>query len=80
MDEKETVILGIFMSIFVLGLIGNLCLILALSKQIQTAWSTTTTYLLNLAVSDLLFVSTLPFWSLMYYNEKVFFYDFACVK
>ena len=80
MDEKETVILGIFMSIFVLGLIGNLFLILALSKQIQTAWSTTTTYLLNLAVSDLLFVSTLPFWSLMYYNEKVFFYDFACVK
>ncbi|XP_037703457.1 CX3C chemokine receptor 1 [Choloepus didactylus] len=57
-----TVFLPIFYSVvFIFGLVGNLLVVLALTNS-QKPKSITDIYLLNLALSDLLFVATLPFW------------------
>ncbi|XP_006890705.1 PREDICTED: CX3C chemokine receptor 1 [Elephantulus edwardii] len=54
--------LPIFYSlVFVFGLVGNVLVVLALTHS-QKPKSVTDIYLLNLALSDLLFVATLPFW------------------
>ncbi|TFK03167.1 C-C chemokine receptor type 4 [Platysternon megacephalum] len=48
--------------VFLLGLVGNSLVILVLFKY-KRLKSMTDVYLLNLAISDLLFVFSLPFWS-----------------
>ncbi|XP_049633639.1 C-C chemokine receptor type 1 [Suncus etruscus] len=53
--------------VFVIGLIGNILVILVLT-QYKKIKSMTSIYLLNLAISDLLFLFTLPFW--IDYNLK----------
>lgn len=53
--------------VFVIGLIGNILVVLVL-VQYKRLKSMTSIYLLNLAVSDLLFLFTLPFW--IDYNLK----------
>lgn len=53
--------------VFVIGLVGNLLVVLVL-VQYKRLKSLTSVYLLNLAVSDLLFLFTLPFW--IDYNLK----------
>ncbi|KAM6169894.1 CX3C chemokine receptor 1 [Rhynchocyon petersi] len=56
------IFLPIFYSlVFVFGLVGNLLVVFALTNS-RKAKSITDIYLLNLALSDLLFVATLPFW------------------
>ncbi|XP_006869189.1 PREDICTED: CX3C chemokine receptor 1 [Chrysochloris asiatica] len=56
------VFLPIFYSfIFALGLVGNLLVVFSLTTS-RKPKSITDIYLLNLALSDLLFVATLPFW------------------
>ena len=58
------VFLPLFYSlIFVLGLVGNL-LLLAVMLRFVPRRRMTETYLLNLAISNLLFVVTLPFWGI----------------
>ncbi|XP_045150997.1 CX3C chemokine receptor 1 [Echinops telfairi] len=58
-----TVYLPVFYSfVFAFGLVGNVLVVLALSNS-RKAKSITDVYLLNLALSDLLFVATLPFWT-----------------
>ncbi|XP_055985300.1 atypical chemokine receptor 2 [Sorex fumeus] len=58
------VFLPIFYSlIFVLGLSGNLLLLLVLLRCVPRR-QMTEVYLLNLAISNLLFVVTLPFWGI----------------
>ncbi|XP_024421789.1 C-C chemokine receptor type 1-like [Desmodus rotundus] len=47
--------------VFVIGLVGNTLVVLVL-MQYKRLKSMTSIYLLNLAVSDLLFLFTLPFW------------------
>lgn len=47
--------------VFVIGLVGNILVVLVL-LQYKRLKSMTSIYLLNLAVSDLLFLFTLPFW------------------
>lgn len=47
--------------VFVIGLIGNILVMLVLI-QYKRLKSMTSIYLLNLAISDLLFLFTLPFW------------------
>ncbi|XP_007943949.1 CX3C chemokine receptor 1 [Orycteropus afer afer] len=57
-----TVFLPIFYSfVFAFGLVGNLLVVFALTHS-RKPRSITDIYLLNLALSDLLFVATLPFW------------------
>ena len=58
------VFLPVFYSlIFVLGLVGNLLLLVVLLWFVPRR-RMTETYLLNLAISNLLFVVTLPFWGI----------------
>ncbi|XP_020771804.1 C-C chemokine receptor type 1 [Odocoileus virginianus] len=47
--------------VFVVGLIGNILVVLVL-MQYKRLRSMTSIYLLNLAISDLIFLFTLPFW------------------
>lgn len=47
--------------VFLFGLLGNLLVVFALNHS-QKPKTITDIYLLNLALSDLLFVATLPFW------------------
>lgn len=57
--------------VFIFGILGNalVVLILILFKKLR---SMTDIYLLNLAISDLLFVVTLPFWAYAAGNEWIF--------
>ncbi|PNI74053.1 CX3CR1 isoform 6, partial [Pan troglodytes] len=65
-----TVFLSIFYSVvFAIGLVGNLLVVFALTNS-KKPKSVTDIYLLNLALSDLLFVATLPFWTHYLINEK----------
>ncbi|NWI96205.1 CX3C1 protein, partial [Pitta sordida] len=50
-----------YIAVFALGLTGNLMVLLAIVKSSKK--SITDIYLLNLAISDLLFVISLPFWA-----------------
>ncbi|XP_007531493.1 C-C chemokine receptor type 1 [Erinaceus europaeus] len=53
--------------VFIIGLVGNILVVLVLMQN-KRLKSMTSIYLLNLAVSDLLFLFTLPFW--IDYNLK----------
>ncbi|CAL8313538.1 unnamed protein product [Merluccius merluccius] len=53
----------LFLLIFVLGTAGNLLVILLYSVIRRRLKTMTDVYLLNLAVADLLFLATLPFWA-----------------
>uniref|UniRef100_A0A8D0G6H5 Atypical chemokine receptor 2 n=1 Tax=Sphenodon punctatus TaxID=8508 RepID=A0A8D0G6H5_SPHPU len=57
--------------VFLLGLVGNLLLFAILVKYTKHK-RMTEVYLLNLTVSDLLFVATLPFWAVYAASEWVF--------
>ncbi|XP_069502665.1 atypical chemokine receptor 2, partial [Ambystoma mexicanum] len=57
--------------VFVLGLLGNVLLFILLIKYIKHK-SMTEIYLMNMCVSDLLFVLTLPFWSVYAASEWMF--------
>ncbi|XP_062423871.1 CX3C chemokine receptor 1 [Rhea pennata] len=62
-QEFGKVFLPIFYTVvFALGLSGNLLVVFAIVKE-GSIKSITDIYLLNLAVSDLLFVISLPFWA-----------------
>ncbi|XP_025974709.2 CX3C chemokine receptor 1 [Dromaius novaehollandiae] len=62
-QEFGKVFLPIFyIAVFALGLTGNLLVVFAVVKE-GSKKSITDIYLLNLAVSDLLFVISLPFWA-----------------
>ncbi|KAM6161916.1 CX3C chemokine receptor 1 [Erethizon dorsatum] len=65
-----TIFLSVFYSlVFAFGLVGNLLVVFALTKS-RKPKSITDIYLLNLALSDLLFVATLPFWIHYVINEE----------
>ncbi|XP_004419592.1 PREDICTED: CX3C chemokine receptor 1 [Ceratotherium simum simum] len=67
-----TVFLSIVYSlVFAFGLVGNLLVVFALRNS-QKPKSITDIYLLNLALSDLLFVATLPFWTHYVISEQGF--------
>ncbi|XP_027752845.1 C-C chemokine receptor type 4-like [Empidonax traillii] len=57
--------------VFLVGLTGNILVIVVLLKY-KRLKSMTDVYLLNLAISDLLFVLTLPFWSYFAVDQWVF--------
>ncbi|XP_065521608.1 C-C chemokine receptor type 4 isoform X2 [Lathamus discolor] len=57
--------------VFLVGLTGNILVIVVLFKY-KRLKSMTDVYLLNLAISDLLFVLSLPFWSYFMADQWVF--------
>ncbi|XP_073503532.1 C-X-C chemokine receptor type 2-like isoform X3 [Phyllobates terribilis] len=61
----------VYATVFLLNIIGNSLVILVLSYN-KTKKSSTDVYLLNLAVADLLFSLTLPFWATYRVNEWLF--------
>lgn len=60
-----------YILVFLFGLAGNVLVILVLLKY-KRLKSMTDVYLLNLAISDLLFVFSLPFWSYFVADQWVF--------
>ncbi|KAM4821715.1 CX3C chemokine receptor 1 [Thomomys bottae] len=57
--------------VFAVGLVGNVLVVWALSSSSRSkARSVTDIYLLNLALSDLLFVATLPLWTHYVVSER----------
>ncbi|XP_007470305.1 PREDICTED: c-C chemokine receptor type 1 [Lipotes vexillifer] len=63
--------------VFVIGLIGNILVVLVL-MQYKRLKSMTSIYLLNLAVSDLMFLFTLPFWIDYKLKDDWVFGDHMC--
>ncbi|XP_066573395.1 atypical chemokine receptor 2 [Amia ocellicauda] len=61
----------LYTSVFVLGMVGNGLLAGILIRYIKLK-RMVDIYLLNLAVSDLLFVVTLPFWAVYAHSEWIF--------
>ncbi|XP_076985671.1 C-C chemokine receptor type 1 [Tamandua tetradactyla] len=63
--------------VFIIGLVGNLLVVLIL-LQYKRLKSMTSIYLLNLAISDLLFLFTLPFWIDYKLKDNWIFGDIMC--
>ncbi|XP_072274079.1 C-X-C chemokine receptor type 2-like [Pyxicephalus adspersus] len=61
----------IYSIVFLLNILGNSLVILVISYN-KLKRSTTDVYLLNLAIADLLFAVTLPFWAAYKANEWIF--------
>ena len=53
----------VFSAVFGLGVIGNFFVIYVIVKSKELLRSPTERYILNLAISDFLFVCTLPLWA-----------------
>ncbi|XP_007126159.2 C-C chemokine receptor type 1 [Physeter macrocephalus] len=63
--------------VFVIGLVGNILVVLVL-MQYKRLKSMTSIYLLNLAMSDLIFLFTLPFWIDYTLKDDWIFGDHMC--
>lgn len=63
--------------VFVIGLVGNILVMLVLIRY-KRMKSMTSIYLLNLAISDLLFLITLPFWIDYKLKDNWIFSDAMC--
>ncbi|XP_039084250.1 C-C chemokine receptor type 1-like [Hyaena hyaena] len=63
--------------VFIIGLVGNVLVLLVL-MQYKRLKSMTSIYLLNLAISDLLFLFTLPFWIDYKLKDDWIFSDGTC--
>ncbi|XP_035290379.1 type-2 angiotensin II receptor-like [Anguilla anguilla] len=66
--HQNKLIPAIYGIIVVLGFIGNGLVVLVLSQR-SSQKSVANTYMLNLALSDLLFLTSLPFWAVYYSND-----------
>ncbi|XP_068103216.1 C-X-C chemokine receptor type 2-like [Hyperolius riggenbachi] len=66
----------VYSLVFLLNVVGNSLVILVLSYDRQKR-SSTDVYLLNLAIADLLFAVTLPFWA-VYKSDEWLFGNFMC--
>ena len=66
-------------TIFLSGLIGNLLAIIVFMNKTKK-WTPTLVYLINLSISDLLFVSTIPFWAYVYTNNMVWPFGLVLCK
>lgn len=65
---NQEALAGTFVTIFIIGIIGNLIVIYILFRKRKT-WNITTTYLFNLSVADAVFVCTLPLWAQTYLSK-----------
>ncbi|XP_053571766.1 C-C chemokine receptor type 4 [Bombina bombina] len=67
---------SLYCLVFMFGLVGNILVVLVLA-QYKKLKSTTDVYILNLAISDLIFVFSLPFWA-YYAKEQWVFGNSLC--
>nr|XP_002122270.1 type-1 angiotensin II receptor A [Ciona intestinalis] len=65
---RDLALAVIYFTVSFFGIIGNVIVLYVLLRQ-RRGWSVTTTYLFNLALSDLLFLCIMPFWGHQYLNE-----------
>ncbi|KAM4034449.1 C-C chemokine receptor type 6 [Anomaloglossus baeobatrachus] len=72
----KTFLPPVFSFIFVFGLVGNILVVITLSCY-KKRKNMTDIYLLNMAIADILFILTLPFWAVYHYNQWIF-KDFMC--
>ncbi|XP_066207642.1 C-C chemokine receptor type 1-like [Saccopteryx leptura] len=63
--------------VFVIGLVGNILVVLVLLQH-KRLKAITNIYVLNLALSDLLFLFTLPFWIHHYWKDNWVFGEVMC--
>ncbi|XP_015214605.2 C-X-C chemokine receptor type 1 [Lepisosteus oculatus] len=70
------ILVSIYTFVFLLSLLGNILVIYVICCM-EKQKSSTEIYLLNLAISDLFFALTLPFWAVYVYSEWIFG-DFMC--
>ncbi|KAH0510294.1 C-C chemokine receptor type 1 [Microtus ochrogaster] len=70
-------LLPLYSLVFIIGMIGNILVILVLT-QYRRLRSMTSIYLFNLAISDLIFLSTLPFWIDYTLKDNWVFGDAMC--
>ncbi|MBN3321472.1 CXCR1 protein, partial [Atractosteus spatula] len=70
------ILVSIYTFVFLLSLLGNILVIYVICCM-EKQKSSTEIYLLNLAISDLFFTLTLPFW-VVYENSEWIFGDFMC--
>ncbi|KAG9465922.1 C-X-C chemokine receptor type 2-like [Eleutherodactylus coqui] len=71
LPANKYVVLVIYSTVFLLNIVGNSLVILVVCYN-KLKRSSTDIYLLNLAIADLLFSITLPFWAAYRVNEWVF--------
>ncbi|RXM95295.1 Type-2 angiotensin II receptor [Acipenser ruthenus] len=64
-DYQSELIPAIYSIIFILGFIGNSVVVVVLCLQMGCK-TVASTYILNLAISDLLFLTSLPLWAVYY--------------
>ncbi|XP_039601787.1 lysophosphatidic acid receptor 6-like [Polypterus senegalus] len=77
-DSFKYILYGwVFSMVFILGLISNMVAMYIFSCSLKT-WNETTTYMMNLVISDLLFVLTLPFRIFYFVTRDWPFGDIAC--
>ena len=69
----------VFFAVCCLGVFGNGIVLIVLLRE-PGPWSVSTTYLFNLAVADLLFVSFLPFWGHYQFNELTWVFGAGMCK
>ncbi|KAM3932699.1 C-C chemokine receptor type 6 [Leptodactylus fuscus] len=65
-----------FSFIFLFGLVGNILVVITFTCY-KKGKNMTDIYLLNMAIADILFIFTLPFWAVYYYDNWIF-KDFMC--
>jgi len=74
---KYTLYSSVFSLVFIIGLIFNVAAVYIFACRLKLR-NETTTFMMNLVVSDLLFVLTLPFRIYYYINREWLFGDFLC--
>lgn len=74
---NRTVFLVIYVIVFILSLLGNTVVILVVYFM-ENHRASTDVYLMHLAVADLLFSLTLPFWAVYQYQDHWMFGTFMC--
>ncbi|CAK8681349.1 unnamed protein product [Clavelina lepadiformis] len=69
----------ILLTVFILASVGNIFVIVSLLRRYRS-WTVSMSYLFNLAIADLLFACTIPFWVDFYYKGMTWHYGDAMCK
>lgn len=70
---------SIYMLIFIVGALGNAIVIYGFTRNRKLYNTVSNSYIWHLAISDFIFVCTLPFWAVDYFNKHSWvFGTFMC--
>jgi len=70
----------IYLFIFIFGIIGNGLVLYGFSQNRKLRQSISNSYMIHLAVTDLLFVSTLPFWAINQFKMTEWLFGLVACK